>query len=460
MEKNEPVKSERETDSAPLPARESAARADSSEPQESNSSQAPRATVSRSRTVTLILVGIACVLVYLLYSRFVAAPWTRDAQVRAKLVQITPRVSGYLTGVLIADNQFVRAGELLFQIDKVPYQLAVDRAKVQLAQAREQVEAMEAEVRAAEAVIVQRQAGVETAKNRVEEARSAIETAVAGVVEAKASITHAQAVVRETETRLLEARREADRASRLADQNAGSVEESEAKQANAAAIASQLTSAKSGEVQANAALDQAQANENESRLRLITAKSTLAEAEAAVLTATANRDKAVASLGETGERNVMVRTAKNALDRAELDLSWTSIYAPTDGFITNMNLDPDTLVAQGQPFALFVDSSSFRVDAYFQETKLRRIKPGHKVTVTIMGHSQHQLEGQVESIGYAINPPRIAATDGAANLVPTIAPTFEWIRLAQRVPVRIQLTNVPSNLHLASGMTASVAVHE
>ena len=77
-----------------------------------------------------------------------------------------------------------------------------------------------------------------------------------------------------------------------------------------------------------------------------------------------------------------------------------------------------------------------------------------------MGHRERRLEGQVESIGYAINPPNLASTDGPENLIPTIEPTFEWIRLAQRVPVRIRLTEIPDNLHLVSGMTVSVAIRK
>jgi multidrug resistance efflux pump len=186
----------------------------------------------------------------------------------------------------------------------------------------------------------------------------------------------------------------------------------------------------------------------------------LAEAQAAVATAVADLDQAKANLGEPGNANVRIRSAQVQLDQANLDLSWTSIYAPADGFITNMNLLKDTYVSAGTPFALFVDASSFRVDAYFQETKLRHIQIDDRAVITLMGHPDQRLEGKVESMGYAINPPNLAETDGPSNLVPTIEPTFEWIRLAQRVPVRIRLTDIPKDLHLVSGMTASVAIEK
>jgi multidrug resistance efflux pump len=98
------------------------------------------------------------------------------------------------------------------------------------------------------------------------------------------------------------------------------------------------------------------------------------------------------------------------------------------------------------------------VDGYFQETKLKHIKPGDRAIITLMSHPDIELEGVVDSIGYAINPPDIAATEGASNLVPQVEPTFDWVRLPQRVPVRIRLQDVPEDIQLVSGMTASVAI--
>jgi multidrug resistance efflux pump len=100
------------------------------------------------------------------------------------------------------------------------------------------------------------------------------------------------------------------------------------------------------------------------------------------------------------------------------------------------------------------------VDAYFQETKLRNIQPGDPAIITLMGHHDQPLQGEVESIGYAISPPNLAETEGPENLVPTIQPTFEWIRLAQRVPVRIRFKEVPEDLRLVSGTTASISIQK
>ena len=97
---------------------------------------------------------------------------------------------------------------------------------------------------------------------------------------------------------------------------------------------------------------------------------------------------------------------------------------------------------------------------YFQETKLRHIKPGDRAIITLMSHPDEPLEGVVDTIGNATNPPNVASTEGELGVVPQIQPTFDWIRLAQRVSVTIRLTNVPENVQLISGTTASISIED
>ena len=412
------------------------------------------------KLITLSLVSVAVIAAYALYKRNSDRPWTRDGQVRADVVKIGARVSGYLVNIAVKDNQAVRQGELLFQIDPSSYQLAVDQAEVGLAQARQLVLQLEAAVRAAEANVDQSKSAATTAKSQIDVAQAGVESAEAAISEAESGVISAQAMVAQTKAMLEEAKREADRAQRLAESKAGSVQTAEAKKASVDSYEAQVESATAGVQQANASLAQAKSAKRESEAQLRIANDGLEEAESGVRTALANLDQAKASLGESGEANVNIRSAKVALEQAKLNLSWTSIYAPADGFITNMNLMKDTFVSPGSPFALFVDASSFRVDAYFQETKIKHLGPGDRVMITLMGHRERPLVGKVESIGYAINPPNLAETDAPNNLVPTIEPFFDWIRLAQRVPVRVQFAEVPNDLHLVSGMTASVAIQK
>jgi multidrug resistance efflux pump len=410
------------------------------------------------RLVTLSLVVVAGITAYVLYQRHADHPWTRDGQVRANVVEIAPRVSGYLAHVAVEDNQSVQAGQLLFQIDPSAYQLAVDQAQVALDQARQDVASLQAAVRAADATVKQQNAGVDTAESQIDEAQAGVESAEAAIRKAEAGVTSAQAYIAQSTAQLAEAQREADRAKILADSKAGSVETAQSKAAAVEAAQAQVDSAHAGLQQAQAALDQAKASSSEAKAQLVIAQNGLVQAQAAVTTAVADKDQALANLGEPGEANVKIRNATVQLEQAKLNLQWTSIHAPADGYVTNMRLLAGTYVSPGTPFALFVDSSSFRVDAYFQETKLKRIEPGDRAVVTLMGHHERRLEGEVESIGYAINPPNLAQTDGPNYLVPQIQPSFDWIRLAQRVPVRVRLKEIPEDLHLVSGTTASVSI--
>ncbi len=351
---------------------------------------------------TLVLVLVAIVVAYFVYQSWIDRPWTRDGQVRADIVKIAPRVSGYIVEVAVKDNQFVRKGEPLFRIDPSSFQLSVDTAQIQLKQARENVAALEAGVKAAAAGVLQSEAGVEAAR----------------------------AQIKQQEAALANARSESGRATRLATEKAGSVE-------NAQKKAAML-------LENQAAVDSARAS--------------LRQAEAALSSSQADLDQTKASLGEPGDANVRIREAMVELEQARLNLSWTAINAPFDGFITNLDVNEGAFGVSGTPIVAFVDSSSFRVDGYFQETKLKHIKPGDRATITLMSHPDTELEGVVDSIGYAVNPPNIADTEGVSYLVPQVEPTFDWVRLPQRVPVRIRLEGVPEDIQLISGMTASVAI--
>ena len=351
---------------------------------------------------TLVLVLVAIVVAYLGYQRWIERPWTRDGQVRADIVKIAPRVTGYIVEVAVQDNHFVRKGELLFRVDPSSYQLAVDTAQVQLEQAREDVTALGATVKAAAAMVLQSEAGV----------------------------VAAGAMIKQQQAALANARAESRRATRLAGDKAGSVENAQKKAATV--------------LESQAAVDSARAS--------------LSQAEAALTSSKANLDQAKANLGEPGDANVRIREAMVQLEEARLNLSWTSINAPFDGFTTNLDVNEGQFGSAGTPIAAFVDSSSFRVDGYFQESKLKHIKRGSRAIITLMSHPDTELKGVVDSIGYAIDPPDIADTEGTSNLVPQIEPTFDWIRLPQRVPVRIRLEDVPEDIQLVSGMTASVAI--
>jgi multidrug resistance efflux pump len=412
------------------------------------------------KVVTLVLVIVAAIAAFQLYRRYSERPWTRDGQVRADVIKVAPRVSGYVVQVAVRDNQQVRKGQLLFAIDPRDYQLDVEHAQVSLDQTREDVEALEAAVRAAEAKVKQSNAGVNSAQGEIDAAEAAIRSAEAAVKEAESGVISARAFIAQIQAKLEEAQSESERARRLADRKAGSLETAEAKAAAVKAYQAQLESANAGSQQAQATLDKAMAAKDEAKARLVIATNGLAEAQAAVVTAIADRDQAQANLGEPGDANVRIRSAQVSLDEAQLKLDWTKVYAPADGYISNLYLKEGAYASAGAPLIALVDSNSFRVHAYFEETKLRHIRPGDPAIVTLMSHPDQRLRGDVESVGRATNPPKVASTEGELGVVPSIEPTFDWVRLAQRVPVTVRLLEVPEGVRLISGTTASISIEK
>jgi multidrug resistance efflux pump len=143
------------------------------------------------------------------------------------------------------------------------------------------------------------------------------------------------------------------------------------------------------------------------------------------------------------------------LAKAQLDLSRTEVRSPVDGWVTNLSLRQGDYSVVGKRALSLVDAHSFWVEGYFEETTIGPIKDGDPASVWLMGFPD-EIKGHVDSLTRAINVPN--AQSGASG-VADVNPVFTWVRLAQRVPVRIHLDVVPSSVRLVQGMTATVQVH-
>ena len=355
--------------------------------------------LDRKHLLTGLIVLVAAALVLFKYRDYVLNPWTRDGQVRADVIQITPRVTGPIVELPIKDNQFVRAGDLLFRIDPRTFEAEQDRARAQLDETGDTVRALE---------------------KQVEAATAAVEVARGNIVRAESQIAGYDATIEQRKA-------EFDRQEELLPQKATSQRSLEqAKAAYLVALQERRT--------AEAQLLQVKAN-------LLESQATLAEAEA--------------QLGEIGDANPQVRSSLAALRQAELNLEFTEVRAPVDGYITNLSLRLGTQAVANQPALALVDVSTFRVDGFFRENAIGDIRPGDQAVITLMTYPDQPLQGYVDSLGWGI-----AQQDGStgADLLPNISPTFEWIRLAQRIPIRIHLTEVPEGVELRVGTTGSVLV--
>ena len=154
------------------------------------------------------------------------------------------------------------------------------------------------------------------------------------------------------------------------------------------------------------------------------------------------------------EADAAYQQALASRDLAALNLARSQIRAPVNGFVTNFDMRPGDYVDAGRPLFALIDSDSFYVDGYFEETKLPRMRIGDPARVYLVGESA-VIEGHVESIAGGI---AVRERQGSADLLANVNPTFSWVRLAQRVPVRIALDHVPDGVHLVTGRTATVVV--
>jgi len=349
--------------------------------------------------LTGAVVLIAFVAILLKYWDYFTNPWTRDGQVRAQVIQITPRVSGPIVKLPIKDNQLVKAGDLLFEIDPRTFEADLDQARAQLDETGDNYQALVQQVEAAKAM----------------------------VDVSRAAITQARSSIKEMESTIERNEAEYDRQKELLPRRA--------------------TSQK--------AVDRAKANYEVSVEQRKTAVAGLAQARASLLESEANLAEAKANLGAAGDANALIRAARAAVRKAELNLEFTQVRAPVDGYVTNLNLRLGSQAVANQPALALVDINSFWIDGFFKENSIGKIREGDKAVVTLMTYPDTPLEGYVDSLGWGI-----AQQDGStgSDLLPNISPTFEWIRLAQRVPVRIQLTSVPEEVKLRVGTTCSVLV--
>jgi membrane fusion protein (multidrug efflux system) len=155
-------------------------------------------------------------------------------------------------------------------------------------------------------------------------------------------------------------------------------------------------------------------------------------------------------LGEVGAKNAAVRGAAANLSQATLDLEHTKVYAPASGLIANFGLRPGSMVQREVPLFTIIGDEEYWVDANFKETELDRIVTGQKASVVLDMYKRHPFEGEVESLS--------GGSGSAFSLLPAQNATGNWVKVTQRVPVRVRITNPDPKYPLRVGTTATVRV--
>jgi len=325
-------------------------------------------------------------------------PRTNDAMVRANIVGIAPEVSGRIVELHVEDNQYVKQGDLLYVIDPRPYQAKLAQAKAELQIAEKDVDSRRASSGSAELAI-----------ERLEHQRAAAAAEVARI-EAEDKYLHSYL----------------ERIEPLAKKQYVTVDQLRQAQSKYAASRAELADAQAKELSARSAIDEAKSDSR----------------------------RAVSLIAQVGDVNARIEAAKAVVTAAELDVEYCSVRAPFNAYVTNLNTREGEYTKAGTQLFALVDDRHWYAIANFKETYLQSIKPGQEADVFLVGYPGKRYRGVVTGIGWANSPDNIKQQ----GVLPEVDRTLNWVVLASRFPVRIEISERDPEHPLRMGMTAFVTV--
>lgn len=404
--------------------------------------EAPKPLASPKLRRGLSIAAVVILLVALgLYLYFHNRESTDDAQVDGHITPVASKIYGRVAKVLVDDNQSVKAGQVIVQIDPADYQAGVDQAKAAVALAEQEARSAGVDVpRTSETVVSTTDnadaqlAGSEADLARAQATYEQAQTADLAVAEANIARSRANALL---------AKADLERYGPLMEKGEISKQQYDAAKANADATASALAADEQRLAQAKRNIDITLAQLNAAKARVQSAK-------AAVNAARANRRSIDMRSADAKAKLARVDSARAQLAAAELNLSYCDIVAPVDGVATHKSVEPGQIVQQGQGLLVVVPLQNVWVTANFKETQLRDMKPGQKAYIKVDTYGK-TFTGHVDSIA--------GATGAVLSLLPPENATGNYVKVVQRIPVKIVLDPIsPEVAVLRPGMNVEATV--
>ena len=346
---------------------------------------------------------------------------TDDAQVDAHVSQISARVGGTVVRVLVKDNQPAEADTTLVEIDPRDYQIAVDKARAELADALAAAKAARSNVPITSTAAA---GNLTTAEGSIQLTRAAAEEAEKAVEAARARLSAALSRVREVEANASRTARDVERLKGLLAKDEVSQQQYEAAVAAADALRAALDGAKSQVTEAEAGVRVAES-------RLVQAQAGEPPAQAALRSAQTAPDQVSAIEAHAAAADAHAQQARAALAQAELNLEHATVKAPIKGLISRKSVEVGQSVQVGQPLMAIIPLDEVWVTANFKETQLQHMRPGQRATLTVDAYGGREFNGHVDSIA--------AATGARFSLLPPENATGNYVKVVQRVPVKIVL---------------------
>jgi membrane fusion protein (multidrug efflux system) len=367
---------------------------------------------------------------------------TDDAQVDGRITQVAARVGGTVLKVNVDNNQAVGADTVLVVIDPRDYQVAVDRARAELADAQATAVAASTGVPIAR---IETGAGVTTASGGVQQAEATVLGAEREVQVAEANLVSAQAHQREKEAAAVKAARDVERLRPLAQKDEIPQQQLDAAVASADSARAAADAAKSEVTAAQGAITVAQQ-------RVAQARAGSAQARATLDTARTAPQQLQVTQAKAASAEARVQQAKSALAQAELNLQYATIRAPGAGIVSRKNVEVGQVVQAGQPLMALVDLEHTWITANFKETQLKNMRPGQAAEIEVDGLGGKSFKAHVDSIA--------AATGAKFSLLPPENATGNFVKVVQRIPVKLYLEPGEDPYHLLRpGMSVTPTVN-
>lgn len=376
--------------------------------------------------LVLVIALVAGVLVYRHYARLQS---TDDAQIDGYIYPITARVSGYVSRVTVDDNQYVQAGTVLVQLDQKDYEVAVTNAKAAMANQQASADASRINVPLT---------SVNTS-TQLSSAHADVENARAGLSAAQQQQQAAEASLREAEANDLKAQDDVERYKPLAAKDEIPQQQYSQAQAGQKATAAAVEAARASAAAAVQAVTQA-------RTRSAQAQASLQYAETRPQQISAQSSRAEAARAQ-------VQQAAAALEQAQLNLQYATIVAPVSGVVGQRSVQPGQYLSPGQQLLSIVplDAPNIWVTANFKETQLKEMRPGQPARIAVDTYGR-EYDGHVDSIA--------AASGARYSLLPPENATGNFVKVVQRVPVKIVLDRDQDREHLLRpGMSVTPTVY-
>jgi membrane fusion protein (multidrug efflux system) len=411
--------------------------------------------------VIVLLIAAVVGIRYWLYAR--SHESTDDAFIDAHITAVSPKVSGYIAKIHVQSNQQVKKGDLLLEIDPRDYQAKLDQANAALAAGEARLKEAQTGV---ELTRANSQAGVQQASGTVQQARADVEAsraqaaaertrvtqAGAAIGSAQANLQEAQAQVDAAQAELVRARADVERYQELYSKDEVSRQRLDQAIATARTAEAQTEAARQRAAAAASQVNESQAAQrtaaetaHRAEVEISSAQAQVREAQGKLAAANTAPQQVAASQAQAQTASASLEQLRAAVAQAELELSYTKLYAPDDGRVTNKSVEEGALVQSGQPLMAIVPGDVW-VTANFKENQIGNVRPGQSTEITVDAYPDKVFKGHVDSIQ--------AGTGSRFSLLPPENATGNYVKVVQRVPVKIVFDEPPDPAHmLAPGMS-------